>query len=105
MAVESPGSGEKARKAKSSAARLSVASNALLVALKLTVGIAIGSVAVISEAIHSAIDLLAALIAFFAVNAADAPPDADHPYGHGKIESLSGSVEALLIFGAGIFIL
>ena len=63
-----------------------------------------GSVAVISEAVHSAMDLLAAIIAFVAVSLSDRPPDADHPHGHGKIENLSGAVEALLIFGAVVFI-
>ena len=86
---------------KSNAARLSVASNSALVALKLGVGLWIGSVAVLAEAIHSGIDLLAALIAWYAVRVADAPPDADHPYGHGKVESVSGTVEAMLIFLAG----
>jgi cation diffusion facilitator family transporter len=86
------------------AARLSVLSNALLVLLKLGVGLTIGSVAVLSEAIHSATDLIAALIAYFAVRASDVPPDTRHPYGHGKMESLSSVGEALLIVGAGIYI-
>lgn len=86
------------------AARLSIISNALLVCLKLGVGLSIGSVAVISEAIHSATDLVASLIAFFAVRASDAPPDTEHPYGHGKMESVSGVGEALLILLAGGFI-
>ena len=93
-----------ASQAKSNAARLSVLSNASLVALKLGVGLWIGSVAVVSEAIHSGIDLLAALVAWYAVRMADAPPDHDHPYGHGKVESISGTVEALLIFLAGAWI-
>lgn len=86
------------------AARLSILSNAFLVVLKLGVGVWTGSVAILSEAVHSATDLAAALIAFFAVRASDAPPDDDHPYGHGKYESVSGAVEALLIFGAAAFI-
>lgn len=86
------------------AARLSVISNSVLVALKLGVGLSIGSVAVISEAVHSATDLLAAVIAFFAVRASDAPPDEEHPYGHGKLESVSGVGEALLILVAGGYI-
>ena len=93
-----------ASKAKSNAARLSVLSNSMLVALKLGVGLWIGSVAVVSEAIHSGIDLLAAIIAWYAVRMADAPPDHEHPYGHGKVESISGTVEALLIFLAGVWI-
>jgi cation diffusion facilitator family transporter len=90
---------------KAQAARLSVASNALLVAIKLVVGISIGSVSVLSEAIHSGIDLLAALMAFLAVNLSGKPPDEDHQYGHGKIENVSGVVEALLIFIAAVGIM
>ena len=89
---------------KAAAARLSVSSNALLVVLKLLVGIAIGSVSVLSEAVHSGIDLLAALLAFFAVNRSGKPPDEEHEYGHGKIENVSGVVEAVLIFLAAVWI-
>lgn len=89
---------------KVSAARLSVVSNTLLMLLKLGAGLWTGSVAVLSEAVHSATDLLAAGIALFAVHASDAPPDKDHPYGHGKMESVSGALEALLIFAAGGYI-
>jgi cation diffusion facilitator family transporter len=75
-----------------------VASNSILVAMKLTVGILINSVSVISEAIHSAVDLIAALIAMIAVRTSGRPPDRRHAFGHGKIENISGTVEALLIF-------
>lgn len=61
-------------------AKLSVFSNTLLIILKFTVGIISGSVSIISEAIHSSMDLIAALIAFFAVRVSDTPPDARHPY-------------------------
>jgi cation diffusion facilitator family transporter len=87
------------------AAWLSVVSNGLLVVLKLIVGTMIGSVAVISEAIHSGVDLLASFIALFAVRTSAKPPDHNHPYGHGKIESVSGTIEALLIFVAGAWII
>ena len=100
MALKPAASTEKTR-----AARLSVVSNTLITALKLAVGIWSGSVAILSEAVHSATDLLAALIAYFAVRVSDAPPDPQHPYGHGKLESVSGAAEALLIFGAGIYII
>lgn len=93
------------KSAKATAALASVGSNSALVVLKLTIGLFIGSVAVISEAIHSGIDLAASIIAYFSVKAADVPPDEDHPYGHGKIESISGTVEALLIFLAGGWII
>jgi len=91
-------------KRKTRAATLSVASNSLLILLKLVVGISIGSVSVVSEAIHSSIDLVAAIIAFFSVRISDRPPDADHPYGHGKVENISGFVEALLILLAAMLI-
>lgn len=90
---------------KLAAARLSVMAGFFLVVVKLLVGLLIGSVSVISEAAHSATDLLAAIIAFWAVRAADAPPDEKHPYGHGKFESLSGIIEAALIALAGVFII
>lgn len=86
------------------AARLSVLSNTLLVVLKVVVGTWTGSVAILSEAVHSATDLLAAMIALFAVRVSDAPPDKEHPYGHGKYESVSGVLEALLIIGAAVYI-
>jgi cation diffusion facilitator family transporter len=86
-------------------AAVSVASNTLLVAGKVVVGLLIGSVAVVSEAAHSAVDLLAALIALWAVRASDKPPDDKHPFGHGKFENLSGTIEALLIFVAAGWIL
>lgn len=68
--------------------------------MKLVVGIVSGSVSIISEAIHSSMDLLAALIAFFSVKVSDDPPDSKHPYGHGKVENISGVIEAILIFAA-----
>jgi len=90
--------------AKSRAALVSVGSNSTLVLLKLAVGILSGSVSIISEAIHSANDLLAAVIAWFSVRTSDRAPDARHPYGHGKIEGISGAVEAALIVVAAIWI-
>ena len=66
------------------AALLSVASNALLTAVKLAIGLVTGSVAVLSEAANSAGDLIASAIAFAGVRAAARPADSDHPYGHEK---------------------
>ncbi len=86
------------------AARLSILSNALLVLLKLGVGFWSGSISILSEAFHSASDLLASGIALMAVRISEAPPDTEHPYGHGKAESLSGLAEALLIFVAASYI-
>jgi len=90
---------------KTSAAGLSILSNSLLVALKLAAGIIMGSVSVISEGVHSAVDLLAAFIAFFSIRAAAKPADEEHEFGHGKIENISGTIEALLIFGAAALII
>jgi cation diffusion facilitator family transporter len=90
---------------KSSAAAVSVASNTILVVLKLVVGLSIGSVSVISEAIHSSNDLLAAVIAFLSVRFAGKPADQEHPYGHGKMENVSGTIEAVLIFLAALWII
>ncbi|SPF49884.1 Cation diffusion facilitator family transporter [Candidatus Desulfosporosinus infrequens] len=91
-------------KLKERTARLSVISNTVLVILKLVVGFYTGAVSIISEAAHSAVDLLAAMIAFYAVSKADLPPDENHAYGHGKIENLSGAIEAVLIIVAAIWI-
>ncbi len=90
---------------KQGAAALSIASNTLLVILKFVAGIMSGSVSIISEAAHSAVDLMASLMAFFSIRAAEAPADAEHPFGHGKIENISALAEAALIFfAAGIII-
>lgn len=86
-------------------AKLSVASNTALVALKLVAGILMGSVAVISEAVHSGMDLLAALMARFSVVKSAEPADKEHHYGHGKYENLSGMVEGVLIFVAAGWII
>ena len=90
---------------KTSTAKLSIMSNTLLIIMKLIVGFLTGSVSIISEAIHSTMDLLAALIAFFSVKISDKPADEDHPYGHGKIENISGVIEALLILIASAWII
>jgi cation diffusion facilitator family transporter len=84
------------------AALLSVASNALLTAVKLAIGIVTGSVAVLSEAANSAGDLIASGIAFAGVRAAARPADADHPYGHEKSENLAAAIEGILVLAAGL---
>ncbi|OBZ12099.1 cation transporter [Bacillus sp. FJAT-27264] len=89
----------------SKTAFLSVLSNTSIVLLKLIIGIVTGSVAIISEAIHSALDLVASLIAFISVRISARSADKGHPYGHGKVENISGTVETLLIFVAGIWII
>ncbi|EUJ31363.1 cation efflux family protein [Listeria floridensis FSL S10-1187] len=84
---------------------LSVISNFVIVVLKLIVGFLTGSVAVISEAVHSSMDLFASIITFFSLRISGRPADEDHPYGHGKAENIAGTIETLLIFVAGIWII
>lgn len=84
---------------------LSVLSNTLLVIGKLSIGILTGTVSLISEAIHSGVDLLAAAIACLAVRKSCLPPDQDHDYGHGKVENVSAAFESLLIIVAALSIL
>jgi len=85
---------------KQKAALISIFSNSMLLVLKIGAGILMGSVSVISEAVHSGIDLLASFIAYFSIRKSVVPADVDHPYGHGKYENISGFAEALLIFMA-----
>ena len=90
---------------KTRAAGVSILSNTLLIALKLAAGAITGSIAIITEAVHSSIDLIASIIAYFSVRKADEPADEDHPYGHAKIENLSAAIEGMLILvGAGIIV-
>ena len=90
---------------KRGAAALSIASNALLIALKLAAGAITGSIAILTEAVHSLIDLVASVVAYVSVRKADEPADAEHPYGHEKVESLAATIEGMLILvGAGIIV-
>jgi cation diffusion facilitator family transporter len=91
-------------KTKTSAAGLSVASNTFLVVTKVVVGLSTGSISVLSEAAHSGMDLIAAVIAWASVRVSSKPPDEEHPFGHGKFESVSGTVEAVLIFIVAVMI-
>ena len=79
-------------------ALISVIAAVLLTVTKLTVGFYTNSLGVISEALHSSIDLIAAVMPLYAVKAAARPPDADHMYGHEKVESLSSLGETALLF-------
>ncbi len=90
---------------KTRAASVSVISNMVLILGKVAAGLAIGSVSILSEAIHSGVDLIAALIALTAVRVSGKAADRDHPFGHGKAENVAGTVEAVLIFGAAIWII
>lgn len=89
---------------KQSVALSSVFASALLTVLKLIVGLLTGSIGIISEAAHSGLDLGAALLTYFAIRVGDMPADKDHPYGHGKVESISALIETGLLFLTSIWI-
>jgi len=89
---------KKAEREKRKVALSSVVAAIFLTSFKLTVGLLTRSLGILSEAAHSGLDLLAAGVTLFAVRASDRPADADHPYGHGKVENFSALVETLLLF-------
>jgi cation diffusion facilitator family transporter len=90
---------------KTRAAGLSIISNSSLILLKVAAGVVTGSIALITEAIHSAVDLVASVVAFFSVRKADQPADEDHLYGHAKVENLAAALEGVLIvLGAAVII-
>jgi cation diffusion facilitator family transporter len=90
---------------KSRTAAISVTSNTLLILLKVVAGAVTGSIAVITEAVHSSIDLLASVVAYYSVRKADEPADESHPYGHEKGEDVSAGIEGMLIMvGAGVIV-
>jgi cation diffusion facilitator family transporter len=75
-----------------------------LIALKLTTGLVTGSLAFVSEALHSGIDLVAALMTLFAIGVAVRPADVEHPWGHAKVEHLAALAEATILFVASLWI-
>jgi cation diffusion facilitator family transporter len=83
---------------KSRVALTSVIAAVFLTAIKLVVGVMTSSLGIIAEALHSGLDLLAALVTLIAVRTSDRPADKEHQYGHGKVESLSALAEAALLF-------
>src|SRR5437588_2587776 len=83
---------------KEKVALTSIAASAGLTVAKAAVGIATGSLAILSEAAHSLLDLAATTMTYFAVRISGKPADAEHHYGHGKIESVSALVETALLF-------
>ncbi len=86
-------------------ALVSVGAAIVLIGIKLAAGIGANSLALVSEAVHSGADLVAALLAFFALRVAGRPADADHPYGHGKAEHLSALIEGMLLIVASAVII
>jgi cation diffusion facilitator family transporter len=89
---------KKAEREKRLVALSSVIAAIFLTGFKLTVGLLTRSLGILSEAAHSGLDLVAAGVTLFAVRASDRPADADHPYGHGKVENFSALIETLLLF-------
>jgi len=86
---------------KSRTVLFSISSNALLLAVKLAAGVLTGSVSVLSEAVHSASDLVASVVAFVAVRRSVSPPDESHNYGHGRFENLASVLEGVVLLGVG----
>jgi cation diffusion facilitator family transporter len=87
---------------KTRAASVSIASNSCLIAFKLAAGLLTGSVGILSDAVHSLMDLIASVVAFASVRKADQPADASHRFGHEKLEDLAAGAQALLLLlGAG----
>lgn len=95
---------EDVQRVKRRAAVLSLAFNVGSTLVKVIAAVLTGSVGLLSEAIHSATDVFASGIALAGVHAASAPPDEEHPFGHGKIESLAGFGEAVMLFGIVIYV-
>jgi cation diffusion facilitator family transporter len=86
-------------------AGISVFAAIFLTGFKLVVGLITGSLGLLSEALHSGLDLVAAVITFFSVRISDNPPDREHNYGHGKIENFSAFLETILLFITCIWII
>ena len=91
--------------AKSGVARLSIVSNSALILLKIVAGAITGSIAILTEAVHSSIDLVASLVAYVSIRKAEEPADATHMYGHAKMENLAAAIEGILILvGAAVIV-
>src|SRR6059058_546451 len=91
---------------KSSVAAISIFASAGMAAAKFVVGVAIGSLALISEALHSSVDVVATVITWLVVRVSDRPADEEHHYGHGKLESISalGVIALLYVLAGGILV-
>lgn len=94
-----------AEKEKRSVALFSVIAAFFITGFKVVIGLLTGSLGILSEALHSGLDLIAAIITLFAVRISDKPPDHDHHYGHGKVENLSALIETLLLLITCIWII
>src|SRR5271168_4180892 len=96
---------EQASREKRMAALASVGSAVILVSLKVFLAVVTGSLGILSEALHSILDFAAAIITYLSVVVADKPADAQHLYGHGKVESFSAFVETALLLFTAIYII
>src|SRR5271154_4641632 len=103
--MSAPNTKGEERREKRRAALLSVGSAVLLVSLKSFLVLRTGSLGVLSEALHSSLDLLAAIITFLSVRVSDQPADERHPYGHGKFENFSAFVETALLLMTALYII
>src|SRR5579875_1732193 len=83
----------------------SVAAGIVQVSLKVFLALATGSLGVLSEALHSGLDLMAAVLTYLSVRVADRPADAEHPYGHGKVENFAALVEAALLMLTAVYVI
>ncbi len=101
-AVFSP---ESMRSEKRAVAGNSVIAAVVITSLKIVVGITTGSLGILSEAAHSGLDLIAAVVTFFSIRVSDKPADADHQYGHGKVENFSAFIETGLLLATCIWII
>ena len=93
------------QKEKNRVALTSVIAAVFITAFKLTIGLLTGSLGILSEALHSALDMVAAIITFFSVRVSDKPADKEHNYGHGKVENLSALIETLLLLVTCVWII
>ena len=90
---------------KKAVALWSVLAAIFITSTKLVIGLMTGSLGIISEALHSALDLVASVITYFSVKVSDKPADADHHWGHGKVENLSALVQTLLLLVTCVWII
>jgi cation diffusion facilitator family transporter len=90
--------------AKVRAALLAIGSNTLLIVLKLVAGALTGSVGILSDAVHSLMDLAASVLSFASVRKADEPADATHRFGHERLEDLSAGAQAILLLAGAVFV-
>src|SRR6267378_5451676 len=103
--MQAPFSPESMRKEKRAVAGNSVLAAFAITALKIVVGFTTGSLGILSEAANSGLDLIAALVTYFSVRVSDKPADADHQYGHGKVENFSAFIETGLLLLTCIWII